>query len=144
MTDPDDFLQIQYETLQQAQTDLGVAYAAAKSPIDELRSKLDKALADWSGDAQTAHTEVKGDWDKAFDHMSGMLARAHVHVGSADDGAGLVGAGANAGLGRGMLSMAPEAGMNPAQGSKERKRQSWLTESDDAWSADSDDTGPVL
>ena len=85
MTYPDDFLQIQYETLQQAQTDLGVAYAAAKSAIDELRSKLDKGLADWSGDAQTAYTEVKGDWDKAFDHMSAVLARAQVHVGNAHE-----------------------------------------------------------
>jgi WXG100 family type VII secretion target len=82
MTDPA-YLHIRYETLQQAQTDLATAYAAAKNAIDELRSRLDTGLADWSGDAQTAYTEVKGDWDKAFNHMSAVLAKAQVHVGNA-------------------------------------------------------------
>jgi WXG100 family type VII secretion target len=85
VTYPDDFLQIQYETLQQAQTDLGVAYVAAKSAIDELRSRLDGHLADWTGDAKAAYEQVKREWDQAFDHMASVLAKAQVHVSSAHD-----------------------------------------------------------
>jgi hypothetical protein len=56
---------------------------------------------------------------------------------------GLATAGA-AGLGRGMLPMAPGAGMAPGQGGRDRSRQSWLTEDESIWGADSDDPGPVL
>jgi WXG100 family type VII secretion target len=80
-----DFLKIQYETLQQAQTDLGVAYTAAKNAIDELRVKLDQSLGQWSGDAQTAYVQVKNDWDRAFGHMADVLAQAHVHMGNAHE-----------------------------------------------------------
>jgi WXG100 family type VII secretion target len=84
MTDPG-FMQIQYETLQQAQTDLGAAYAAAKNAIDELKSRLDQSLAQWTGDAQTAYTQVKSDWDKSFAHMASVLAKAQVHMGNAHE-----------------------------------------------------------
>ncbi|GIH18845.1 WXG100 family type VII secretion target [Rugosimonospora africana] len=84
MTDPG-FLKIQYETLQQAETDLGVAYTAAKSAIDELRAKLDQSLSQWTGDAQQAYVQVKSDWDKAFAHMAEVLAKAQVHMGNAHE-----------------------------------------------------------
>ena len=82
MTGPD-YLHIKDETLEQAKVDLATAYAAAKNAIDELRSILDGKLVDWTGDAKDAYRQVKGDWDKAFDHMNGVLQRAHVHVGNA-------------------------------------------------------------
>jgi WXG100 family type VII secretion target len=84
MSDPG-YLKIQYETLQQAQIDLGVAYNAAKNAIDELRAKLDQSLASWTGDAQTAYVQVKLDWDKAFAHMAAVLQKAHVHMGNAHE-----------------------------------------------------------
>src|SRR5262249_32597149 len=79
------YLQIQYETLQQAQTDLGVAYTAAKNAIDDLKSKLDQNLAQWTGPAQEAYQQVKGDWDRAFAHMHSVLEKAAIHVGSSHD-----------------------------------------------------------
>jgi ESAT-6 family protein len=83
-TDPA-FMKIQYETLQQAQTDLSVAYTAVKQAIDDLKAKLDQNLVQWSGPAQTAYAQVKQDWDKAFLHMASVLDKAHVHMGNAHD-----------------------------------------------------------
>jgi len=84
MTDPD-FMAINYETLQQAQTDLGVAFVSAKQTIDELQAKLHDHLKDWSGDAQVAYDEVQKDWTKAFGDMARVLDNAQVHVGNAHE-----------------------------------------------------------
>lgn len=84
MSDPG-YMNIQYETLQQAQTDLGAAYAAAKNAIDELKTRLEQGLESWTGDAQKVYLQVKDDWDRAFAHMASVLQQAHVHMGNAHD-----------------------------------------------------------
>jgi WXG100 family type VII secretion target len=81
----DGYLNIRFESLQQAQTDLSVAYNAAKSLIDELKAKLEQNLDAWSGPARDEYNRVKGDWDKAFAHMADVLNKAHVHIGSAHE-----------------------------------------------------------
>jgi WXG100 family type VII secretion target len=84
MADPN-FLHIRNESLEEAQTDLAAAYAAARNAIDELRSKLDDKLGDWSGDAQAAYLDERGKWDATFDRMAAVLKQAHVHIGSAQE-----------------------------------------------------------
>jgi WXG100 family type VII secretion target len=84
MTDPA-FLKIQYETLQQAQTDLAVAYTAAHNGIDDLRTKLDQHLAEWTGDARDAYTQAQLDWHRAFEHMAQVLNKAQIHLANAHD-----------------------------------------------------------
>ncbi len=81
----DGYLQIRYETLQQAQTDLGMAYAAARTAIEDLTRQLDRSLAGWSGEARAAYDQVKADWERSFAHMAQVLSRAQVHMGSAHE-----------------------------------------------------------
>jgi hypothetical protein len=59
--------------------------------------------------------------------------------GMAADGAGLAGA-----AGRASMPMGAGAGAGGGKEGKERQRQSWLSEDDDVWGADTDAPGPVL
>lgn len=79
------YMAIKYETLQQAQDDLAMAYQAVKATVDELESKLQANLAQWSGAAQSAYLPVKAQWDAAIAHMAAVLNRAQVHLGNAND-----------------------------------------------------------
>lgn len=78
-------LNIRYETLDQAKTDLAAAYAGAQATISELETKLNQSLAEWTGDAQEAYAEAKLAWSRAFTHMQTVLNQAQVHVGNASD-----------------------------------------------------------
>ena len=82
MSDPS-YLNIRFETLQQAEEDLGMAYAAVQSTIEELEMKLQAGLAQWNGPAQAAYQPVKKQWDAAVVHMAAVLGKAHVHMASA-------------------------------------------------------------
>ena len=84
MSEPS-YMNIRFETLQQAQDDLGMAYAAVQSTVSELESKLQANLAQWSGTAQQAYIPVKAQWDAAVEHMASVLNMAHVHIGNAAD-----------------------------------------------------------
>jgi WXG100 family type VII secretion target len=77
------YMAIKFETLQQAQDDLAMAYAAVQSTIEELEAKLQSNLAQWSGPAQSAYVPVKQQWDAAVAHMASVLNRAHVHLANA-------------------------------------------------------------
>jgi WXG100 family type VII secretion target len=80
-----DYMNIRFETLEQAQTDLATGYAAAKQTIEDLKAKLNQNLADWNGDARETYAQVQNDWDKAFAHMAAVLQKAHVHIGNAHE-----------------------------------------------------------
>lgn len=77
----DGSLSINYAALSTAEQELGGAYTAAKTTIDDLQAKLNQHLADWDGDARTAYDEVRREWQKAFEHMSAVLQRATNHLG---------------------------------------------------------------
>lgn len=81
----DGYLNIRYETLEQAQAELGLALQTARTTIDELKVKLEQNLADWNGDAREAYAQVKQEWDRAFAHMANVLEKAHVHMGNAHE-----------------------------------------------------------
>jgi len=84
MPDPS-YMAIKYETLQQAQDDLAMAYAAVQSTVDDLETKLQASLSEWTGSAQSAYLPVKQQWDAAIAHMASVLNRAHVHLANAND-----------------------------------------------------------
>lgn len=78
-------LNISYATLAAGEQELGQAYQAAKSAIDDLKAKLNQNLAEWTGDARTAYEQVQRDWDQAFAHMATVLQRAQAHLGNSHD-----------------------------------------------------------
>ncbi|MDQ2876405.1 MAG: WXG100 family type VII secretion target [Actinomycetota bacterium] len=79
------FMNIQFETLQQAQDDLGIAYSGIKNTIDELETQLTSNLSQWSGSAQQAYIPVKQSWDQAILHMQTVLNKAGAHMASAQE-----------------------------------------------------------
>ena len=78
-------LSINYAALSNAEQELGGAFTAAKSAIDDLQAKLNQHLSDWDGDARTAYDGVRRDWQKAFEHMALVLQRATHHLGGTRD-----------------------------------------------------------
>lgn len=83
MTADSSYMNIKFETLQQAQDDLGMAFASIQATIENLESDLQSNLSQWSGSAQGAYTGVKLQWDNAVAHMASVLQKAHVHLGNA-------------------------------------------------------------
>jgi WXG100 family type VII secretion target len=77
------YMAIRFETLQQAQDDLGMAYAAVQRSITDLEHELQKNLAHWSGSARDAYGPIKKQWDDAVAHMASVLSKAHVHMANA-------------------------------------------------------------
>jgi WXG100 family type VII secretion target len=78
-------LNISYATLSGGEQELGQAYQAAKTAIDDLKAKLNQNLAEWTGDARAAYEQVQRDWDQAFAHMAMVLQRAQAHLGNSHD-----------------------------------------------------------
>jgi WXG100 family type VII secretion target len=78
-------MNIRYETLAGAQSDLAVAYEAAYNTIQELERRLNAGLAQWTGTARETYAEVQLEWSKAFAHMAQVLNQAGVHLGNAND-----------------------------------------------------------
>lgn len=85
MTGDPSYMNINFETLQQAQDDLGMAYSGIQATIDELNAQLQTNLGQWSGAAQSSYAQVKLQWQQALDHMNSVLQKAHVHLGNAAD-----------------------------------------------------------
>ena len=83
MTADPSYMNIRFETLQQAQEDLAIAYGAIKATVDNLESDLQSSLSQWSGSAQTAYAGVKLQWDNALEHMASVLQQAQAHMGNA-------------------------------------------------------------
>lgn len=78
-------MNIKFETLAQAEVDLGVAYRAAQDVITELETALKHKLGEWTGEAEAAYTQAQKDWAKAFQHMQHVLNQAHVHIATAHE-----------------------------------------------------------
>jgi early secretory antigenic target protein ESAT-6 len=76
-------MNIRFETLQQAQDDLGAAFAAIRATIENLETELEAKLSQWTGPAQTSYWQVKQQWKTATDDMAAVLNQAHVHIGTA-------------------------------------------------------------
>ncbi len=74
------YMNIRFETLQQAQDDLAAAFAAIQATIENLESDLQSNLSQWTGTAQTQYAGVKLQWDNAVAHMASVLQQAHVHL----------------------------------------------------------------
>jgi WXG100 family type VII secretion target len=85
MTNDPGMMNIHYETLAGAQADLTAAFQAAQNAIDELESRLNAGLHQWTGTARDTYTEVKLEWQKAFAHMAGVLNQAGIHMGNANE-----------------------------------------------------------
>lgn len=83
MTADSSYMNIRFETLQQAQDDLAAAFAAIQSTIDNLETELQSNLSQWTGSAQEAYLPVKQQWDAAIAHMAAVLQKAQVHMGNA-------------------------------------------------------------
>ena len=83
MTADSSYMNIRFETLQQAQDDLAASFAAIQATIDNLESDLQSNLSQWSGSAQTSYAGVKLQWDNAVAHMASVLQQAQVHMGNA-------------------------------------------------------------
>jgi ESAT-6 family protein len=83
-TDPG-LLNIRYETLGQAQNDLGVAYDSVTAIIKDLTVALNSNLAEWSGSARDVYQQVQVKWQKATDDMAAVLRKANVHLGNANE-----------------------------------------------------------
>ncbi len=85
MSGEDGYLAIKYETLEQAATDLGAAFRAAKEAIEELRKAVKPDLDSWSSDARDYYDNVQQDWDNTFTRMLGVLEGATGHLQSAHE-----------------------------------------------------------
>jgi WXG100 family type VII secretion target len=77
------YMNIRFETLQQAQDDLGAAYAAIQATVENLETQLNTNLSQWTGSAQDSYRQVKLQWNAALDHMASVLQKAQVHIGNA-------------------------------------------------------------
>jgi 6 kDa early secretory antigenic target len=78
-------LNIRYEALAGAQSELAGHYAAAHGAIEELKAKLGGGLEHWTGEAREAYDQVQRDWDAAFGHMAAVLQKAQQHLGNANE-----------------------------------------------------------
>jgi WXG100 family type VII secretion target len=78
-------LNIKYEALADAQSELASHHAAAQTAIEELKAKLEGNLTQWTGEAREAYEQVKRDWDATFAHMAEVLQKAHMHLGNANE-----------------------------------------------------------
>src|SRR5260370_6827567 len=74
-----------FEPPQTTQDELQQHYNTAHQAIDDLKAQLNGSLAEWTGTAREAYTQVQAEWDKAFASMNEILAAAHTHVGNARD-----------------------------------------------------------
>ena len=85
MTADSSYMNIRFETLQQAQDDLAAAYAAIQATLDNLQSDLESPgspsyLGEWTGSAKDAYVGAKLQWDNAVADMKAVLQKAHVHI----------------------------------------------------------------
>ena len=71
-------LNIRYEALAGAQSELAGHYAAAHGAIEELKAKLAGGLEQWTGEAREAYDQVQREWDAAFGHMAQVLQKAQL------------------------------------------------------------------
>lgn len=78
-------LNIKFDTLADARSELAAHYAATQATIDELKAKLAGSLQMWSGEARDAYDQVQRDWDAAIAHMAAVLQQAQAHLGNAND-----------------------------------------------------------
>jgi WXG100 family type VII secretion target len=78
-------LNISYAALAAGEQELGQAFQAAKTAIDDLKAKLNQNLSEWTGDARAAYEQVQREWDQAFAHMATVLQRAQMHLGNTHD-----------------------------------------------------------
>lgn len=84
MADPS-YMNIRFETLQQAHDDLSRAHAAVQATIGQLEAELQKGLVHWSGPARDAYGPIKRQWDDAVADMANVLASAFKHLATAAD-----------------------------------------------------------
>jgi WXG100 family type VII secretion target len=77
------YLNIKFETLEQAEVDLGVALRAAQDAISQLETALKHKLGDWTGAAEQAYSAAQDQWRAAFKHMEAVLTKAQGHVANA-------------------------------------------------------------
>ena len=87
MTAPDNFLNIRYETLQQAQVDLSSAVDACENAINDLIAQLDRHLNPDTreGSAYEIYLQNKQSWHDHISQMKDVLTQAGVHIGNAHD-----------------------------------------------------------
>jgi WXG100 family type VII secretion target len=78
-------MNVNFETLQQAEDDIAAQVAAIRSTIDDLERYLESHLSQWSGPARDAYAVVKSQWDQAVANMADVLQKAGAHVGTASD-----------------------------------------------------------
>jgi early secretory antigenic target protein ESAT-6 len=77
------YMNIRFETLDQAQNDLAMAFASIQATVQDLESQLESSLSQWTGSAQDAYRAARLQWDNALADMAGVLQRAHVHLANA-------------------------------------------------------------
>lgn len=87
MTSPENYLNINYETLQQAQVDLNAAVDATENAINDLSSTLDRNLNPdtRAGSAYEIYTQNKQDWQNRITAMKDVLTKAGVHIANSHD-----------------------------------------------------------
>jgi WXG100 family type VII secretion target len=78
-------LSIRYETLEQAKTDLAVAYESVQAIITDLNKALNYNLAEWSDHAKDVYTHVQAQWTTAINDMQRVLNNSQVHLGKTSE-----------------------------------------------------------
>lgn len=71
--------------LTQGAADLRNAYRAIKDELDDLESTLEAKLEYWEGDARSAYSDAKSDWNKATDELNDILERLGLAVNNIND-----------------------------------------------------------
>lgn len=84
------YMNVNFETLQQAEDDIVAQVAAIRSALDSLEHDLESSsspasLSQWTGPARDAYAVVKSQWDQAVANMADVLQKAGVHIGTAHD-----------------------------------------------------------
>ena len=84
------YMNVNFETLQQAEDDIAAQVAAIRSALDDLQNDLESptspsSLSLWQGPARDAYFVVKSQWDWAVGNMADVLQKAGAHVGTASD-----------------------------------------------------------
>lgn len=80
-----DYMNVQFETLAQAYTDLDRAQAAGQQTIADLERNLGNSLAIWSGTASDLYKAKQVEWNKTFEQMHAVLMAARNHTANAHD-----------------------------------------------------------
>ena len=80
-----DGIKVSFGALEAARAGIKTNHANLVGTLSDLRSNLDAMVSTWDGDAQTAYTACRQNWEAAAEAMAVLLERIGTAVGTANE-----------------------------------------------------------